>query len=97
MCRRTLLAVAGSAVPVSRLASVDDALAVTPAPTTAGTPLDVETTGLKDQARAAAYAALLCTTSYTAARAGDRGHALAMIEEAERAARRHRLNGRRGH
>ncbi|MFF8618231.1 helix-turn-helix domain-containing protein [Streptomyces sp. NPDC015350] len=49
---------------------------------------DVEATGLKSEAQAAAYAALLCTTSYTAACASDRGHALAMIGEAERAARR---------
>ncbi|MEU0722872.1 helix-turn-helix transcriptional regulator [Streptomyces sp. NPDC006140] len=49
---------------------------------------EVETTGLRTDAQAAAYAQMLCTTSYTAARAGDRGQALAMIEEARRAARR---------
>ncbi|MEU9480741.1 helix-turn-helix transcriptional regulator [Streptomyces sp. NPDC048191] len=49
---------------------------------------DVEATGLHTDAQAAAYAQMLCTTSYTAARAGDRGQALAMIEEARRAARR---------
>ncbi|GGS45152.1 helix-turn-helix transcriptional regulator [Streptomyces griseoviridis] len=48
----------------------------------------VEATGLRTGAQAAAYAQMLCTTSYTAARAGDRGQALAMIEEARRAARR---------
>ncbi|MBX7551553.1 helix-turn-helix domain-containing protein [Streptomyces sp. tea 10] len=49
---------------------------------------EVEATGLHTDAQAAAYAQMLCTTSYTAARAGDRGQALAMIEEARRAARR---------
>ncbi|GGZ81984.1 helix-turn-helix domain-containing protein [Streptomyces echinoruber] len=49
---------------------------------------DVEATGLRTDAQAAAYAQMLCTTSYTAARSGDRGQALAMIEEARRAARR---------
>ncbi len=49
---------------------------------------DVEATGLTTDAQAAAYAQMLCTTSYTAARAGDRGQALAMIGEARRAARR---------
>ncbi|MFF1275342.1 hypothetical protein ACFVZC_18295 [Streptomyces marokkonensis] len=39
----------------------------------------IEVTGLHTQAQAAAYAQLLCTTSYTAARAGDRDQALAMI------------------
>ncbi|MFJ4684723.1 helix-turn-helix domain-containing protein [Streptomyces sp. NPDC088789] len=48
----------------------------------------VEATGLHTDAQAAAYAQMLCTTSYTAARAGDRGQALSMIEEARRAARR---------
>jgi tetratricopeptide (TPR) repeat protein len=47
----------------------------------------VEATGLKTPAHAAAYAQLLCTTSYTAARAGDRDQALSMIDEAARAAR----------
>ncbi|GAB2462553.1 helix-turn-helix domain-containing protein [Streptomyces incanus] len=47
----------------------------------------IEATGLSTQAQAAAYAQLLCTTSYTAARAGDRDQALSMIEEAMRAAR----------
>ena len=49
---------------------------------------EVEATGLRTDAQAAAYAQMLCTTSYTAARAGDRGQALASIEEARRAARR---------
>ncbi|MFH8772028.1 multiprotein-bridging factor 1 family protein [Streptomyces sp. NPDC017958] len=49
---------------------------------------EVEATGLHTDAQAAAYAQMLCTTSYTAARAGDRGQALASIEEARRAARR---------
>ncbi|WP_217163527.1 helix-turn-helix domain-containing protein [Streptomyces sp. AC512_CC834] len=49
---------------------------------------DIEVTGLVSDAQAAAYAQMLCTTSYTAARAGDRGQALAMIGEARRAARR---------
>lgn len=47
----------------------------------------IEVTGLHTQAQAAAYAQLLCTTSYTAARAGDRDQALAMIGDAARAAR----------
>jgi len=47
----------------------------------------VEATGLHTQAQAAAYAQLLCTTSYTAARAGRRDEALSMIEDAARAAR----------
>ncbi|MEU3662822.1 helix-turn-helix transcriptional regulator [Streptomyces sp. NPDC032940] len=49
---------------------------------------DVEATGLFTEAQAAAYTQLLCTTSYTAARAGDRGQALDMISEARTAARR---------
>ncbi|MGW6455524.1 transcriptional regulator, partial [Streptomyces sp. NPDC055078] len=49
---------------------------------------DVEATGLATEAQATAYAQMLCTTSYTAARAGDRGQALAMIVEAREAARR---------
>lgn len=48
---------------------------------------DVEATGLTTEAQAAAYAQMLCTTSYTAARAGDRSEALAMIEAARRAAK----------
>lgn len=47
----------------------------------------VESTGLGTAPQRAAYAQMLCTTSYTAARAGDRTQALAMIEEARRAAR----------
>ncbi|GGP78345.1 helix-turn-helix domain-containing protein [Streptomyces melanogenes] len=47
----------------------------------------VENTGLKTDAQASAYAQMLCTTSYTAARAGDRDQALTMIREANRAAR----------
>ncbi|MDJ0463193.1 helix-turn-helix transcriptional regulator [Streptomyces sp. H27-C3] len=48
----------------------------------------VEKTGLTTQAQAAAYAQMLCTTSYTAARAGQRSQAVDMIREATRAARR---------
>lgn len=47
----------------------------------------VEATGLKNDAQASAYAQMLCTTSYTAARGGDRDQALDMIREAKRAAR----------
>lgn len=47
----------------------------------------VEATGLTTPAQAAAYAQMLCTASYTAARAGDRDQALTMIREASRAAR----------
>ncbi|MFJ8077008.1 multiprotein-bridging factor 1 family protein [Streptomyces sp. NPDC096176] len=47
----------------------------------------VEGTGLQTAAQASAYAQMLCTTSYTAARAGHRDDALAMIREATRAAR----------
>ncbi|MFJ2735725.1 helix-turn-helix transcriptional regulator [Streptomyces sp. NPDC087317] len=47
----------------------------------------VEATGLNTQAQATAYSQLLCTASYTAARAGDRDRALAMIDDAMRAAR----------
>jgi tetratricopeptide (TPR) repeat protein len=47
----------------------------------------VEATGLKTDAQASAYAQMLCTTSYTAAVAGDRDQALTMIQEATRAAR----------
>lgn len=46
----------------------------------------VEATGLTTPAQSAAYAQMLCTTSYTAARAGDREQALTMIREASRAA-----------
>ncbi|MEU3874078.1 MULTISPECIES: helix-turn-helix transcriptional regulator [Streptomyces] len=48
----------------------------------------VEGTGLTSQAQAMAYAQMLCTTAYTAARAGDRDQALTLIREAGRAARR---------
>jgi transcriptional regulator with XRE-family HTH domain len=47
----------------------------------------IEATGLKTPAQASAYAQLLCTTSYTAAGAGDRDQALSMIDEATKAAR----------
>ncbi|GAA0270157.1 hypothetical protein GCM10010302_04650 [Streptomyces polychromogenes] len=47
----------------------------------------VEATGLTADAQAAAYAQMLCTTAYTAAVAGDRDQALAMIREASRATR----------
>ncbi len=49
---------------------------------------DVEATGLRTGASAAAYAQMLCTLAYTAARGGQRADALAMTEEARRAARR---------
>jgi transcriptional regulator with XRE-family HTH domain len=49
---------------------------------------DVEATGLRTGAAAAAYAQMLCTLAYTAARGGQRADALAMTEEARRAARR---------
>ncbi|MFD8521894.1 helix-turn-helix domain-containing protein [Streptomyces capillispiralis] len=48
----------------------------------------VEATGLRTEAAAAAYAQMLCTLAYTAARGGQRADALAMSEEARRAARR---------
>lgn len=48
----------------------------------------VESTGLTTPTQSATYAQMLCTTSYTAARAGDRDQALAMIREASRAARK---------
>jgi transcriptional regulator with XRE-family HTH domain len=48
----------------------------------------IETTGLRTDASAAAYAQMLCTLAYTAARGGRRTDALAMTEEARRAARR---------
>ncbi|MFJ2651195.1 helix-turn-helix domain-containing protein [Streptomyces sp. NPDC087420] len=47
----------------------------------------VEATGLTTDAQASAYVQMLCTTSYTAAVAGDRNQALAMIQDAARAAR----------
>lgn len=47
----------------------------------------VEGTGLRTDAQRSAYAQMLCTTSYTAARAGDRDQALAMMGDAVRAAR----------
>ncbi|MFJ4126512.1 hypothetical protein ACIP3U_35065 [[Kitasatospora] papulosa] len=47
----------------------------------------VEATGLKTEAQASTYAQMLCTTSYTAAVAGDRQQATAMIREASRAPR----------
>ncbi len=47
----------------------------------------VEATGLKTDAQASAYAQMLCTTSYTAAIAGDRDQALTMMSDATRAAR----------
>ncbi|MGW2103810.1 helix-turn-helix domain-containing protein [Streptomyces olivaceoviridis] len=49
---------------------------------------DVEATGLRTDAAAAAYAQMLCTLAYTAARGGQRAEALAMVEEARRSARR---------
>ncbi|MBL1081759.1 helix-turn-helix transcriptional regulator [Streptomyces actinomycinicus] len=48
---------------------------------------DLEATGLRTDAVTAAYAQLLCTLAYTAARGGRRAEALAMTEEARRAAR----------
>ncbi|MEV6472067.1 helix-turn-helix transcriptional regulator [Streptomyces sp. NPDC051657] len=48
----------------------------------------VEATGLRTDASASAYAQMLCTLAYTAARGGHRTDALAMTEEARRAARR---------
>lgn len=48
----------------------------------------LEATGLRTEATAAAYAQMLCTLAYTAARAGQRIEALAMTEEARRAAHR---------
>ncbi|MEW1657929.1 helix-turn-helix transcriptional regulator [Streptomyces sp. NPDC093707] len=47
----------------------------------------VEETGLQTDAQRSAYAQMLCTTSYTAARAGQRDQALTMIRDAARAAR----------
>jgi len=48
----------------------------------------LEASGLRTEAAAAAYAQMLCTLAYTAARAGHRTEALAMTEEARRAVRR---------
>ncbi|SCD69590.1 hypothetical protein GA0115239_105930 [Streptomyces sp. BpilaLS-43] len=48
----------------------------------------VEATGLRTDAAVSAYAQMLCTLAYTAARGGHRTDALAMTEEARRAARR---------
>lgn len=42
----------------------------------------VEETGLRTDAQRSAYAQMLCTTSYTAARAGQRDQALTMIRDA---------------
>lgn len=50
--------------------------------------IDMEATGLRTDASAAAYAQVLCTLAYTAARGGQRTEALAMTDEARRAARR---------
>ncbi|NNN37745.1 helix-turn-helix transcriptional regulator [Streptomyces sp. S3(2020)] len=47
----------------------------------------VEATGLRTDALASAYAQMLCTLAYTAARGGRRAEASAMTEEARRAAR----------
>ncbi|MFY4721542.1 helix-turn-helix domain-containing protein [Streptomyces sp. LaBMicrA B280] len=47
----------------------------------------LEATGLRSDATTAAYAQMLCTLAYTAARAGQRTEALAMAEEARRSAR----------
>ncbi|MFC7993963.1 multiprotein-bridging factor 1 family protein [Streptomyces pilosus] len=47
----------------------------------------MEATGLRTAASSAAYAQMLCTLAYTAARGGQRADALTMIEEARRAAR----------
>ncbi|MFF5512108.1 transcriptional regulator [[Kitasatospora] papulosa] len=47
----------------------------------------VEATGLKSDAQASAFAQMPCTTSYTAAVAGDRPQALSLIKEASRGAR----------
>ncbi|WP_062217235.1 helix-turn-helix transcriptional regulator [Streptomyces sp. NBRC 109706] len=64
----------------------DQALAAQRLLTTAAA--DVEATGLRTDAHASAYAQLLCTLAYTAARGGQRAGALAMTEEAHNAARR---------
>ncbi|MGG7574133.1 helix-turn-helix domain-containing protein [Streptomyces sirii] len=47
----------------------------------------VEKTGLRTGAQRSAFAQMLCTASYTAARAGHRDQALTMIRDAARAAR----------
>jgi len=47
----------------------------------------VEATGLRSGAQTSAYAQMLCTCAYTAARGGDRHQALTMIREATAAAR----------
>ncbi|KOG75030.1 MULTISPECIES: helix-turn-helix transcriptional regulator [Streptomyces] len=47
----------------------------------------VEAAGLTNSAQTSAYAQMLCTQAYSAARAGDRAQALATIGEAQRAAR----------
>ncbi|CAM5272399.1 hypothetical protein SAVIM338S_00011 [Streptomyces avidinii] len=47
----------------------------------------VEATGLTTDAQASAFAQMLCSSAYTAAIAGDRDQALAMIREAARASR----------
>ncbi|MFJ9396967.1 multiprotein-bridging factor 1 family protein [Streptomyces californicus] len=47
----------------------------------------VEATGLRTDAASSAYAQMLCTLAYTAARGGRRTEALAMTEEARHAAR----------
>ncbi|MEU1676294.1 helix-turn-helix transcriptional regulator [Streptomyces roseifaciens] len=46
----------------------------------------VERSGLATPAQAMAYAQMLCTTAYTAARTGDRDQALSLMREAGRAA-----------
>lgn len=46
----------------------------------------VEATGLTTDAQASAFAQMLCTTSYTAAVAGDRHQAVTLIREASQAA-----------
>ncbi|MEV5441477.1 helix-turn-helix transcriptional regulator [Streptomyces sp. NPDC052644] len=48
----------------------------------------VEATGLRTDAASSAYAQMLCTLAYTAARGGRRTEALALAEEARHAARR---------
>ena len=48
----------------------------------------VEATGLGNRASVSAYTQMLCTLAYTAAWGGQRAEALAMTEEARRAARR---------
>ncbi|WP_411073825.1 helix-turn-helix domain-containing protein [Streptomyces sp. cmx-4-7] len=48
----------------------------------------VEATGLRTEAASSAYAQMLCTLAYTAARGGRRAAALTMADEARRAARR---------